>query len=805
MEQSGWDFIKNARSCYISMEDGRKKLNIFGIRHHSPAGAYYLRNLLDTVNPKLILVEAPSDFTELIPDLTGRKVKPPIAVMAYTTQAPIQSVLYPFAVYSPEYQALLWAQENQCECRFMDLPSGVFLALQELREQREQQRLIKKKTKDGDTEDTMNDSVLPQDNIYTKLGEVSGEDSHETFWEHVLEHAENVTAYQRGANEFGKEIRTLTGQIQADKKQLSEMEAYEIQETILREAYMHRQIADAIQAGLQENEIVVVTGAYHVEGLLDSTQPMSDEEIKHLPTLPSKHTLMPYSYYRLSEHSGYGAGNRAPAYYELLWDSLVKKSPEYAVHAYLSQIAAFQRKNGNPVSTAEVIEAVQLAASLSMLHGYHIPALRDLRDAAVTCMGYGSFSAIALAVADTEIGTKIGALPEGVSQTSVQADFYQKLEELRLTKYKSVIAEELQLDLREKLSVKSKKSAFLDLERSFFLHKLRVLQIQFATYQMVSQDRATWAEKWVLCWTPEAEIQIVEAVLKGDTIEQAASFVLKEMVEQGQTIAAAAKVIEDALVCGMSDSVRYATRMLQEMAVDAASVIELADTAKSLSTAILYGDIRHLETDSLLPILSQLFLRACLIFADSCVCDDGASKGIAEAMEKINAVVLNHEILDEARWIRVLLDIAGRDDLNTKLSGFAAAILLERGQMDNEELGREVERRLSKGIPAQLGAGWFEGLAMKNHYALIARMMLWEKLSDYLDTLSDEEFKRALLFLRRAFADFSSAEKHDIAENLGEIWQVNPQQVSEVLNIELDEEQAQELFADLDEFDFDDI
>ena len=127
--------------------------------------------------------------------------------------------------------------------------------------------------------------------------------------------------------------------------------------------------------------------------------------------------------------------------------------------------------------------------------------------------------------------------------------------------------------------------------------------------------------------------------------------------------------------------------------------------------------------------------------------------------------------------------------------------------MEKEELGREVERRLSRGIPAELGAGWFEGLSMKNHYALIARMTLWEKLSDYLDTLSQEEFKRALVFLRRAFADFSSEEKDRIAENLGEIWQVNPASVSEVLNgvVTLESEQAEEFINGLDDFDFDDI
>ena len=76
-------------------------------------------------------------------------------------------------------------------------------------------------------------------------------------------------------------------------------------------------------------------------------------------------------------------------------------------------------------------------------------------------------------------------------------------------------------------------------------------------------------------------------------------------------------------------------------------------------------------------------------------------------------------------------------------------------------------RRLSPGVPAELGAGWFEGLAGKNRYALIARLGLWRQLDDYLSGLDDETFRRALVFLRRAFADFSPTEKNDIAENLG--------------------------------------
>ena len=506
---------------------------------------------------------------------------------------------------------------------------------------------------------------------------------------------------------------------------------------------------------------------------------------------------MPYSYYRLSTRAGYGAGNKAPAYYALLWEGLNRGEPMYAVYSYLIRLG-----KGNPVSSASVIEAVRLAMSLAQLRGGTIASLRDLRDAAETCLGEGSVSNIILATADTEIGTAIGALPDGVSRTSIQEDFYRQLKDLKLEKYRDITAQDLMLDLRENRRVSSEKSAFIDLHRSFFLHRLRVIQVGFAQQQAVSQDNATWSEHWVVRWTPEAEIELVESALRGDTIDGAASFVMKERVESADKMGDIALVIEDACRCGMEKAVSYATAALQRMAVDAASVEDLAKTAHRLSIVVQYGNIRRIDAKPLEPILQQLFYRACLILESACVCDDAASQVITAAMEQLNSAELAHDFLDSAEWIKVLDNISERDDLNTKLSGFAAAILLERGSMDTQQLRTEVSRRLSKGIPADLGAGWFEGLAMKNRYALIARLSLWESLNDYLVTLDDEEFKRALVFLRRAFADFSAAEKDQIAENLGEILGLNGQAVSEAVNAVLDES-AQQMIEGLDDFDFD--
>ena len=456
------------------------------------------------------------------------------------------------------------------------------------------------------------------------------------------------------------------------------------------------------------------------------------------------------------------------------------------------------------MSSAEVIEAVRLADTLASLRGSGYPTLSDLRDASVTTMGHGSFSELALAAADTEIGKKIGFLPEGVARTSVQEDFYRQLKELRLEKFRTAELQRLDLDLREKLNVKSEAAALGDLRRSFFLHRLRVLGVHFARLLPSRQEGANWGEYWELRWTPEAEIEVVESALLGDTVEGAAAFALKERSDGSASIAQAAAIFQDAFLCGMPAAASHALAVLQGLSVDAAAIADVAETASRLSLVVRYGDLRRFDPAPVVPLVKQLYLRACLTLADACVCDAKAAPAVTQAMDVLNTLQLSHDFLEEDRWLALLADISDRDDLNTRCSGFAMAILLERGQADEGLLSREVARRLSPGVPADLGAGWFEGLAGKNRYALIARLSLWRQLDDYLSGLDDETFKRALVFLRRAFAGFSASEKNDIAENLGEVWGANPRQAAELLMNGVTEDEKKVLDS-LDEFDFDDI
>ncbi|KJB87035.1 hypothetical protein AZ66_15360 [Paenibacillus sp. E194] len=772
-------------------------VNIFGVRHLSPGGAKHMLDELERIQPTAVLIEGPSDATPVICHLTNEVTKPPIAILAFTDDLPVRTVMWPFAAYSPELQAMRWAEQHGAQAAFIDLPSSVTLALQDTRHRADSADEKSDSRETVSTEQRIQEGE--QRSIYGRIAELAGEPDYDTYWERNYEHNLNPGAYRESILAFSAEMRLLT----EETERLTDRTEYAY--NAIREAYMRRNIQDTINAGHAPEKIVVICGAYHASALVDLTAAMTDEEAAQLPKRSSKLTLMPYSYYRLSSRSGYGAGNHAPGYFQMMWEHMLDGTLADLPMHYLSAIARSLRESGTHRSTAEVIEAVRLAQSLASLHVGSAPTLLDLRDAALTLLGRGELSVIAEALARIDIGTAIGSLADGVSQTPIQDDLNRWLRKLKLEKYKTTVASDLALDLRENRRVSSEEAAFLDLNRSFLLHRLTLLGISLAKQKPSAQEQATWAEHWVLQWTPEVEIEVVESTLLGETVEVAAAYVLQQRLDGCVTIDEASKLIRVACECGMLTQMEAARQALQRLAVDSRDVVQIAAAARDLSTIIRYGDIRRIDMTPLLPLLEQLFFRACLFLLDASSCNDEAANTMIIAMNELNSISLDHsERVDEALWLQELQHLAERDDRNPRLCGFACAILMERNVISAQQCAEEVSRRLSPGIPAELGAGWFEGLSMRNRYALLSRMTLWEQLNEYILSLDDSEFVRALVFLRRAFSTFDPREKAMIAELLGELWGVQPEQAEELLMGELKEEEAS-MIDELNDFDFGDI
>ncbi len=218
------------------------RAQVFGVRHLSPMGAWQLRRFLDEIRPKLVLIEGLADATALIPDIVRRETAPPIAILAYTDDQPVRTLVYPFARYSPEYQALVWAKANRREARFFDLPSDIFLALPD--------------AWTAAANDDDEPEIADRGAIYERFARDHGESDYDTFWERHFEHNLANEAYRRAAFSLGEGLREME-----DDPPLWRAE------NLVREAFMRRELQRAMDGdGLKPEEIVCVVGAFHAPG-----------------------------------------------------------------------------------------------------------------------------------------------------------------------------------------------------------------------------------------------------------------------------------------------------------------------------------------------------------------------------------------------------------------------------------------------------------------------------------------------------------------------------------------------------------
>ncbi len=85
------------------------RVAVLGIRHHGPGSARSVLAELDRLRPAMVLIEGPADAAPVLPLAADPGMVPPVALLAYAPDAPRISAFWPYAVFSPEWQALLWA------------------------------------------------------------------------------------------------------------------------------------------------------------------------------------------------------------------------------------------------------------------------------------------------------------------------------------------------------------------------------------------------------------------------------------------------------------------------------------------------------------------------------------------------------------------------------------------------------------------------------------------------------------------------------------------------------------------------
>ncbi len=111
-------------------------IHILGIRHHGPGSARNVKQFLEQVKPDIVLVEGPPEADGILQWVTDKELIPPVAILCFQPENPQQAVFYPFAEFSPEWQAILYARKNNIPVRFMDLPVAHKFAMDEENDKR---------------------------------------------------------------------------------------------------------------------------------------------------------------------------------------------------------------------------------------------------------------------------------------------------------------------------------------------------------------------------------------------------------------------------------------------------------------------------------------------------------------------------------------------------------------------------------------------------------------------------------------------------------------------------------------------
>lgn len=747
-------------------------VHIFGIRHHGPGSARSLLQALHTLQPDVILVEGPPDADEVLPLLAQADMQPPVALLIYATDQPQQAVYYPFAVFSPEWQALHYGLKHNIPVRFMDLPQMHQLGVSQLEETVEQpgNSSDKENTETAETNELNTDSAIdplsPSDvsqavisDPLTWLAQAAGYSDGERWWEHMVEHRQDSTDLFAAILEV---MTVLRAEVEADpayRSDLVERHPLRVEREAKREAYMRQTIRAAQKEG--KARIAVVCGAWHAPALTDLSDAKADTAtLKGLPKTKVQTTWVPWTYGRLAMSSGYGAGIESPGWYHHLWQAGISNQPSAAAAqitiSWMTRVARLLRQQDLDASSASVIEAVRLAESLAALRDRALPSLTELNEATQTVLCFGDTLPMQLIHDKLIVGERLGEVPNETPMVPLQQDLWRQQKRLRLKV--DATEQTLDLDLRKPT----------DLERSHLLHRLNLFGVPWGKPQKNFGSKGTFHELWRLQWQPEFAIALIEAGIWGNTIEAAAIAFVCDAANRAADLPTLTRLIDQTLLANLPEAISHLMVRLQAEAAIASDVAHLMAALPPLANVLRYGNVRQIDTGIVGPVVDGLITRVCIGLPVACASlnDEAAATLYNLLLEMHRVVTLLQKPEHLTEWQAVLTQLADQQGLHGLLAGRCCRLLLESGAFSAEETAQRLGLALSSANEPAQSAAWVEGLLQGSGLLLLHNPTLWQVLDEWVSTLSSEHFTAVLPLLRRTFSTFSAPERRQMGEQV---------------------------------------
>lgn len=699
------------------------EVHLFGIRHHGPGSARRLVEALDALAPAAVLIEGPADASDLLPMLADPEMVTPVALLTYAADDPVNASFYPFADYSPEYQAARWAVRHGAALRFIDLPASDRLGAHGAEPIDEATVLFEQ-------------DPIARDPIGV-LAEAAGYADGESWWSDVIEENPAPGLIFAAVADAMTALRTESGSLSAREA--------------AREAHMRIEIARAAKES--DGPVAVVCGAWHVPALAERRSLASDRDLlKGRPKVTVKATWAPWTAPRLARASGYGAGVAAPGWYAHLWQS---GDHETRDSAWLARICRVLRERGHFVSTASAIEGQRLSRALAALRGRPAPGFEELRDSAIACLCNGERAMWDDIAAELLIGSEVGAIPASTPLAPLLEDLQRQQKATRLKP--EALERALTLDLRSESG----------LARSTLLHRLTALDVPWGRLTDAGRSRGTFRENWQLCWEPEFAVRLVENLVYGATIAEAAGGRIVEAMQAEPDLGALAALTRDAMIADLPQATGIGIAALEEKAALTSDCGTLLAALPPMADILRYGEARAGTAEHLAALMPRIVVQAALALPYAVRNLDAEAAGklrgqILSAETAIQLAKLDPEIM--AQWhgaLRKLLDDAQATRI---IAGVAARLLYEADLLAAEAAAILLGRMLSPGTPVADAAGFFEGFLEGAGQRLIHDAPLREAVDHWLASLDEDSFTTNLPLFRRVFSVLDRSERRRLLD-----------------------------------------
>ena len=699
-------------------------VSLFGVRHHGPGSARRLVEALEALKPDAVLIEGPCDATPLLPLLAHPAMVTPVALLAYAEDDASRASFFPFAEYSPEYQATLWAVRNGRDVRFIDLPSTDRLSIEDERDPSEPE----------DADPVSFDPI-------GVLARTAGYEDGESWWSDTIEHsADDSPVFEAVADAMTAlrdETRPVGGREAA------------------REAHMRLEIAKASKEF--DGPVAVVCGAWHVPALATRTSLSADRDIlKGRPKTKVKATWTPWTTPRLARAAGYGAGVVAPGWFSHLWENGDRPDRDAR---WLTRIAIALRAKGHQVSTASLIEAQRLAGALAALRERPSPGFEELQEASVSVFCGGSMALWNEIAQELLVGSSVGEIPPETPLAPLIEDLQRQQKAVRLKP--EALDRDLALDLRTDAG----------LARSTLLHRLNVLGVPWGRLEGGGRSRGTFRENWKLAWVPEFSVTLIENTVHGATIRDAADSKVMDGMRGERDIAEMAETVRQAMVADLPRAVTYGIGALEHRAALDADALPLLLSLPPMADILRYGEARAGQVAPIEALMPGIAARAALALHYAVRnLDREAAERMRMAIQRADDAIRLAKLDDEVRegWLSALAQIPGDPGASPLIVGSVARLLYESERMDAEGASTLLGRMLSPGVAMADAAGFFEGFFTGAGPRLIHDGLLRGSVDRWMASLDEEAFVTTLPLFRRAFGGMDRMERRRLIDAIFE-------------------------------------